>query len=265
MIVSETGQTCKPKKILICEDSMEGIFSAVYDGWKYGDYYEVSLSIGEPWEQEFFAGYETIPADSVKFRKVIRSIWNKLGMTTWEQIGYCAVADDAEKGTAIFHTLWKALSHGQCNRDIMEELADPYVNHVFKMHTRVWHEYHRFLGFVRFREAGGGVLFSKIKPENDILEMLGPHFQNRYPLESWMIYDEKRSKVLIHPAGEDCSVRRDVHLKIEQVSKPTENDEYEQLWKAFCDSITIEARRNPKLQQQFLPRKFQTNMTEFIE
>ena len=102
MIVSETGQTCKPKKILICEDSMEGIFSAVYDGWKYGDYYEVSLSIGEPWEQEFFAGYETIPADSVKFRKVIRSIWNKLGMTAWEQIGYCAVADDAENTIAFW-------------------------------------------------------------------------------------------------------------------------------------------------------------------
>ena len=262
--MSERINAHRIKKILICEDSMEGIFSAVYDGWKYGNRYEVCLHTGEPWERELFAEYESIPTDPVKAGKVISSIRKKLGMNVWEYIGYSAAADDPERGTAVFHTLWKALAHGRRNRDIMEELADPYVDQVFKLHTKVWHEYHRLLGFVRFREAGGGVLFSRITPDNDILEMLAPHFQNRYPLESWMIYDEKRNKVLLHPSGGACTVRRDVHLEPDKEQRLAETDEYEQIWKEFCRSITIEARRNPALQQQFLPRKFQRNMTEFI-
>lgn len=252
----------KTKKILLCEDTLEGIFSAVYDGWKYGNTCQVCLHTGEIFETEFFAEYEQIVTDSEKAQKVVSTIRRKLGADTWEQIGYCTVAKDSERGTAVFQTLWKALAHGRCRRDIMKDLADPYVNRVFKLYRKVWHEYHRFLGFVRFTDING-VLFSGIAPENDILELLGPHFQNRYPGESWMILDKNRNKLLLHPSGGECVIRREVYLKDQEEETPLKKDPYEQLWREFCRSITIEARRNPSLQQQFLPKKFQANMTEF--
>ena len=39
--------------------------------------------------------------------------------------------------------------------------------------------------------------------------------------------------------------------------------EYEELWQAFCDSVSIEARHNEKLQKQMLPLRFRNNMPEF--
>lgn len=40
-------------------------------------------------------------------------------------------------------------------------------------------------------------------------------------------------------------------------------EEYQKLFRQFCDSIAIEARINPKLQMSMLPLRFRPNMTEF--
>lgn len=105
--------------------------------------------------------------------------------------------------------------------------------------------------------------FSRITPENDILEMLAPHFADRFPNESWMIYDDKRNKVLTHPKGGQCSVHTEVVLDAAQKEALSETEEFEQLWKVFCESIAVRERKNPKLQQQFVPLKFRSNMMEF--
>ena len=254
------------KIVYICENSMEGIFTAVYDGWlREKNGVQVEIRTEQPENLELFCRYETVAADFGKAHKVAGTIRRKLERLTYEHICYAAVSVHPEKGTAIFRVLRKALAGGRCNREIMEDMADFYVNMVSGMHTKVWHEYHRFLGFVRFAELGGGVLFSKIAPENDILAMLAPHFENRFPNEYWMIYDENRHKVLIHERGEKCTIRREVELSKEYSTALLEAQEYETLWKAFCKSITIEERKNKKLQQQFLPRKFRPNMLEFGE
>ena len=39
--------------------------------------------------------------------------------------------------------------------------------------------------------------------------------------------------------------------------------EYQQLWKAFFHSVSIEARNNPKLQSQNLPKRFWKDIVEF--
>lgn len=252
------------KMILICEDSLEGIFTAVYDGWIYacrGKMVEIRTAM--PDNMELFSKYEEIQTDQEKSVKVGRSIRRKLGAEVYENICYAAVADHPDKGTAVFYVLRQALGAGACKMQIMENLADPYVNLVARLHTRVWHEYHRFLGFVRFRELGGGVLFSKISPKNDILVMLGPHFADRFPNEQWMIYDDRRHKVLLHPKGEGCVLHTGVTLSEDYCGELAKPEEYEALWRAFCKSITIEERRNPHLQQQLVPKKFQTNMLEF--
>lgn len=157
----------------------------------------------------------------------------------------------------------QALGGKRCNRQVMEALADPYVNLVAKLRIKVWHEMHRFFGFVRFREVGGGILFSKIAPENDILTMLAPHFENRFPNEAWMLFDESRGKVLVHRKGEKCVLHTGVFLSGQYREALEEREMYEDLWRTFCAGITIEERKNEKLQKHLVPKKFRENMTEF--
>ena len=88
------------------------------------------------------------------------------------------------------------------------------------------------------------------------------HFSNRFPNENWVIYDEKRQKALCHEKGKECVMRKEVRIQVTG-SAVGDMGEYEELWQTFCDSISIEARRNEKLQKQMLALHFRSNMPEF--
>ena len=88
------------------------------------------------------------------------------------------------------------------------------------------------------------------------------HFSNRFPNENWVIYDEKRQKALCHEKGKECVMRKEVRIPVPG-SAVGDMGEYEELWQTFCDSISIEARRNEKIQKQMLALHFRSNMPEF--
>ncbi|MFR6581219.1 MAG: DUF4130 domain-containing protein [Ruminococcus sp.] len=108
----------------------------------------------------------------------------------------------------------------------------------------------------------GRFLLAKIQPGNDILSLMALHFSNRFPNENWVIYDEKRQKALCHEKGKECVMRKGVRIQVPG-SAVGDMGEYEELWQTFCDSISIEARRNEKLQKQMLALHFRSNMPEF--
>lgn len=252
------------KIVLICENSMEGIFSAVYDGWKLQQSGKnVEISIREPDFPDFFTSIRPVTTDQEKAGKVMRTVSDKLGHQVYEAVCYTAVSCHPRKGTIVFRVLWQAISGKKYDRRIMENLANPEVNLASKLRIKVWHELHRYYGFVRFREIGGRVLFSQITPENDILELLAPHFSDRFPNEDWMIYDENRKKVLLHPKGKPPFIQNNAVLQEDTRKQLAEKEEYEELWRHFCRSVTIQERKNPGLQQQLLPLKFRGNMPEF--
>lgn len=200
-------------KMLICDDTMEGIFTAVYDGWRWGNRgFSVGIAVREPDYPELFTENLEIISDSVKAFKVARTIKNRLGGQVYEAVCYAAASVHPEKGTAIFYLLRRALEKGRID-------------------TRV-------------------------------LELLAPHFSDRFPNENWMIYDKKRQKVLAHEQGGECTVYIQAVLNTQETD-PVQSDEYENLWKAFCSHITIPERKNPGLQRQFVPLKFRSNMPEF--
>ena len=201
------------KKMLICDDTMEGIFTAVYDGWRWGNRgFSVGIAVREPDYPELFTENLEIISDSVKAFKVARTIKNRLGGQVYEAVCYAAASVHPEKGTAIFYLLRRALEKGRID-------------------TRV-------------------------------LELLAPHFSDRFPNENWMIYDKKRQKVLAHEQGGECTVYIQAVLNTQETD-PVQSDEYENLWKAFCSHITIPERKNPGLQRQFVPLKFRSNLPEF--
>lgn len=252
------------KKILVCDNSIEGIFTAVYDGWHWENRgISVKIAVEEPEYPELFADRVDIASDSEKAVKVARSVRRKLGEQVYEAVCYAAVSIHPDKGTAVFYLLRKALGNRRCDTHVLEALADPAVSLVSSLRIKVWHEIHRFYGFVRFRQMPGGILVSAIRPENDILELLGPHFSNRFPNENWMIYDEEREKVLVHERGKECCVYVQTAFNKEDGKFLEDYDEYEDLWRTFCSCIAIKERTDRKLQKQFVPLKFRSNMLEF--
>ncbi len=296
-------------RIFVCENSIEGIFTGVYDAWTAAreighshckietkpPYYNRGRMVQDNNVQEdvaeepcrnfeLFSEYCEVKPDAEKMRKVTKAVCNRLGFDTYQEICKAIAAEAAEllyggkgdggydKGDAIYKTIVSGFSM-KCGHEIMNNLVNPYVVRTFELARRVGNEIGHLLQFLRFKELRSGILFSKVGPDNNILPMMGPHFSDRLPLENFMIYDEKRSLFLVHKANDPKNpVRTGNSWAIIHGESPnelmmtdySEQEEYfQELFKTFLHSVTIEPRLNPKLQQQMLPLKYREYMVEF--
>ena len=247
--------------IFLCDDTMEGIFTAVYDAWasRLG-HANVKLQV-RGGTMELFADYREAETDMEKAEKVARTIKRELGEEGWKQISRAALAFRKERADAIYRILVLALPEGRKRKgaDILAQIQNPSVCLIMELSRSVWHETHRYMGFIRFRELQSGVLFSEIAPENQVLPLLADHFADRLPNEDFLIYDRAHDRCLLHRRQRPCVLVRDVRP---DTSFSDREEEIQRLWLGFCRSISIEARENPALQQQMLPLRFRKWMTE---
>lgn len=255
------------KHIFICDNSLEGIFSGVYQAWDarvgHGC---VELRTEEQENMELFSVCHRVETNIAEAEKVRRSIARQLGQKILEEICFAACADDAGKGTAIYRTLVECLSsHGSLyRRKTLDNLKNPSVRKVTELYRSVWTEYDHYLGFLRFQELPGRILAALAAPRHDILLLLQDHFSNRFPLERWIIGDSIRGMLLVHRPGTPCFVMGNAVKIIEEIrNQRADGGEYERLFTGFCESISIRERENYRLQKQNLPLRYRENMVEF--
>ncbi|WP_075717412.1 TIGR03915 family putative DNA repair protein [Roseburia sp. 499] len=258
--------------IFLCEDSVDGIFTGVYDAWAshYG-HRNISLTTRTPDNYTLFDEYISVTPDAEKSHKVGNTLLQRLGANVYSQICEAASAleepsrksNQLSKADAIYRTIVLGLSLKD-GRHVLEYLGEPYVNRVFQLSRATSNEAHHLLGFLRFQELENGVLFARIHPKNDVLPLLGDHFSDRLPEENFMIYDETRKKAALHRKGSYFFLTGTEGLNEEMLHRfSSEELEYQRLWCGFFESIAIEARRNPKLQNQNIPKRFQKDAVEF--
>lgn len=251
------------RTIFLCENSVDGIFTGVYDAWDsrlgHGN---VKLALKEDVNYELFACYREVKPDPEKAEKVANTLRKRLGSEDYYHIYHAALSRDRGKADCIYRTIVAGLSGGKRGQ-VMHNLQNPDICRVFELSRTTGNEAHRYYQFLRFRELESGVLFSEIEPENDILPLIGEHFSERFPAEHFLVYDGTHHTFLMHEAYKQWVLVAGEELNREEVRKISENEkQFAQLWKGFCRSIAIMERKNLKLQQQFLPLKFRAFMTE---
>ncbi len=255
------------KHIFYCEDSLEGIFTAVYEAWDMRvGHANVEIRTEQQDNLELFSTSYEIVTDVIKAEKVLNTIKRRLGSEIMECICFAASSYNEEKGTAIYQTLVDCLSvkGASYGKKKLENRKNPYVRKVLELHRNVWSEYHHYLGFLRFRQISEQVLFATITPKNDVLLLFQEHFSNRFSQEHWVIYDDKRKNALVHVPFKGCMVYSGDESLLEQLAVCEDREQdFEQLFQQFCSSISIEERKNLKLQRQNLPLRFREHMTEF--
>lgn len=251
-------------KILICEDSMEGIFTAIYAAYELRiDHSRIRLQVGESENYTLFAEEIRIAPDKEKTAKVAATIERRLGREAYMDICYALAAKEKEKATAVYRAVVLGLSLPN-GRRVMEHLTDDNVRLVANLRRTVWNEMHSLMGFVRFHELENGILFSKIGPKHNVITFLADHFADRLPLENFVIYDEMRSIFLVHPAGKAYFYVMGETLDEAFSGNYSEREkEYQELFGHFCHTIAIKERENTALQRQLLPIRFREYMVEF--
>ena len=101
------------EKYLICEDSLEGIFTGIYDAYALREGHEhVHIQVGEEENLRLFATYLHILPDSVKTDKVANTLRARLGEHAYHSICRAAASCYPDKGEAVYRTVVDALTAG---------------------------------------------------------------------------------------------------------------------------------------------------------
>ncbi|TCL60437.1 putative DNA metabolism protein [Kineothrix alysoides] len=252
------------EKYLICEDSLEGIFTGIYKAYSLkADHSHLHIQIGEEENLRLFAEYIPIEPDAGMAVKVSRTIQRELGEETYMNICRALASEDKQKGEAVYKTVVCGLQMKN-GRQVMGNLANSYVHKVFELSRGTNNEVLHLMGFLRFQELENGILFSRIGPKNNIVTFLAPHFADRLPLTNFVIYDENRGIFAVHPASKDWYLVTDAEISREAMENYSKEElEYQELFTYFCHKIAIKERRNLNLQKSMLPLRFQEYMVEF--
>ncbi len=252
------------EKYLICEDSLEGVFTGIYEAYAMkGDHGHMHIQIGEEENFRLFAVYIKVTPDDVKAAKVAATINRRLGAEVYLDLCRALAAEDGEKGEAVYKTVVRGLRMKEGSR-VMGALADDFVHKVFELSRRTRNEVHHWKEFLRFQELENGILYSKIGPRNNVVTFLAPHFSDRLPLFDFMIYDEKRGIFVVHPKKREWYLVTDKDFDEREIGRYAEKEmEYQELFTFFCHKIAIKERKNLKLQRNMLPLRFQEYMVEF--
>ena len=153
------------KKIYVCNDTITGIFSAIYDAWKEGrEEKECGIAIKGMLEQELFCEYILVEENLHKEQAVERLIRKHLGGQAYADIWHASLASDKDKADAIYGTMLAA-RRLRDSKKVMEHLSHPQVERVFELSRKVGSEAHNYKGFLRFRELSGGILYGGIAPK----------------------------------------------------------------------------------------------------
>ncbi len=254
------------KRIFLCDDSIDGIFTAVYQAWssRLG---HANVKLEEKCEGskysniELFAEYVVVDTDLTQSYKVAKAIREKISEEVYEICCLAAMSDYGGKADLIYRFLVLGFAVG-CS--IVEHLSNEVVNRIFRISKNVNNEHHHLLGFIRFSQLENGLLVATIHPKNNVLSLITPHFADRLPQERFIIYDGGRKIASVHVPG--------TPWMLVQVPEADQNrfgelmkygDRYKDLWITFFDSIAIKERENYKLQRGNLPIRFRADMTEF--
>lgn len=259
----QAGRGCS-MTVYQCEDSAEGIFTAIYNIYEEKrDHRDTMISLTE--ELFLFAEYVKVTPDREKALKVMRTLKRKFGEKDYEWLCLALASEDESKAQAVYQTVAGALRRGAGEGHLFDDMACDNVNLASKLGRKAWNECHHLMGFVRFQELEGGILYSRIEPKSNALTFLMPHFEDRFPNENFMIYDVNRDLLGLHAAGKPwCLMQETGDPGAAESFRLSEGEQiYQELFRFFCRKITIEERKNDELQRNMLPLRFRKYMVEF--
>lgn len=142
---------------------------------------------------------------------------------------------------------------------VRARLSEPAVLNARDAVKKVRGETHRFTGFLRFMEGKNGIYYAPFEPDNDILELLVPHFTERLKKQPFIIHDTKRKKAALYNTRECVLTRTDDKVS---VNLSDCEQAFQSLWKEYYRAVNIAERPHPKQMKGYMPVQYWKYMPE---
>lgn len=143
-------------------------------------------------------------------------------------------------------------------RPVRNDLANPAVFKASEYVRKVGTEIHRFHGFIRFMETASGALYAPFAPDNDICDLLLPHFRARLPQYPFVLHDTARKKAAVYD-GKNAFLapldKADILLSANETG-------WQALWKGYYAAVNIPSRERLKQMRGYMPARYWKFMPE---
>ena len=239
------------------------MMTCIYDAWASRKGHGNIKLLREPvFQQELFDEYIHVEGDEEKAEKVLRSVRAKISPTAYIDVLYAAHSCEEDALDTIYRFLVLGFAYGA---KVSSMLSYPPVMRLMELKRNVGNEAHFMHEFTRFTSIDGKVYVSHIEPKNDVLALTAEHFQDRMPSEYFLIIDDRRRSVAVHPRNEEFYIRYLTAEEAQSLSETEQStDEYTVLWRTFFDTIGIKERANPACQRNLFPIWRRKHVTEFM-
>ncbi|MFR2534833.1 MAG: TIGR03915 family putative DNA repair protein [Clostridia bacterium] len=243
------------RKTYIYDGSFEGLLTIVFDSY-LSKTLPFHIFSEATYQMNILDTIEWIKTDYHKADRIFHGIVKHISYNTLYQNYYAFLAEDTRKEMAIVQYLLNGFVVGP---KINTMLSLDYVFTVQSLRKRMLGESHRLKGLLRFQEVSNHLYYASIHPDNNVLENLGQHFIKRLPTQNFLIHDKKRELCFIYDT-QQYKILSSIDLTIPPITE--EEAYYQQLWKTFFKTIAIPERKNPRLQMQYMPKKYWQDLIE---
>ncbi|WP_411681691.1 TIGR03915 family putative DNA repair protein [Clostridium thailandense] len=241
----------------IYDGSFEGLLTAIYESY-YKKEKPKEIFKEQDFIPSFFIDTIYIKTDKKKADKVYNSIKNKISHEVLKNIFYVFLSELKESDTAIYKYLKLAFNIG---RDIDLHMYNNTVMYIHNVSRKIISETHRMLGFIRFTVLNNNLYYAEMEPDYNILELIMPHFVQRFCSEKFIIHDRRRGIAALYNKSKWIITEMSI-IDIEKIPRSEDYGIYEKLWKEYFNSIAIENRKNVNLQKSHMPKRYWKFITE---
>lgn len=238
------------------DGTFEGLLTCIY-----AHYYQEKadgIFTVEEYQRSMLKEYREIITDQEKAETVYNAVLRKISAYDLRRIYKVFMSSVDGKEMRILNYLRLGFKEGS---KVSMLYGHPFVFAVQEIEKKVTNEIHRMKELVRFSELEGGILYSSIEPDHDIVEFLADHFCDRFKNEPFVIHDVKRRKALV-AYHEEWYVSY-FELEAKTALSAAEQD-YRNLWKQYFEDIAIKERINSKCQKNHMPVRYWKHLTEML-
>ena len=238
------------------DGSFEGLMCCVFVGYSSREL-PADIIVGEP-EQLSFSEIKYIETDKEQYRRILTSLPLKISTSAESYVKKAFLTCHPQKDLLILKFIYLGYKFGG---KVFYRITNDVVSELNKAILHCTREAHLLLGFTRFSD-NDGALAAVIEPKNCVIPLIANHFIDRYRNENFLIYDKKHRMALVYASGVP-QIMTDIHFELPETSD--EELYYQNLWKAFYNSIGIKERFNPRCRMNLMPKRYWENMTEMYD
>lgn len=233
------------------DGSFQGLLCCIFESYARR---ELPAAVLPPEEGQLtMFGMRQIQTDPVRARRVAAGV-DRLGHDVKNILYKGFLSCEPGKDLVLLRFARFCFEHPDRPAD---QLGNEEVAAAAALARAVGNEAGKYVELMRF-EQRGRMLGAVIHPRNRILPLLRRHFCSRLPDEDFLIFDATNGVAMVRQRGQVQ------YLAMERYERGRDEGDldWQALWKRFFNAVSVEERRNEKLQMSHVPKRYWRDLCE---